>query len=576
MFSALIDSRRLMGANLYSNRPGAVLEIAVDPSRADELVARWQEAARFLLDAIGYQHEVVLVRRWPGGLGLFVSAPIDGLMAATEVTEQALAEAEEALHGRWRLGEGALQDTIARIRVYVQHDRNPRLVELAAAAAHRDRVFTFDDEQASVGSGTGARTWPVRGIPQYSEIDWRMVSDIPVALVTGSNGKTTTTRMLAAILRAAGYVTGHTCTDGVFIDGILVEEGDWAGPAGTRRVLRDGRVTAAVLEAARGGILRRGLATTRADVAIVTRIAADHLGEYGVHDERTLGEAKLVVARALRQGAPLVLNAEDPALVALSSGMSAPTAWFALDARAPRLESTRTRGDLAVFPCEGVLCVQRGMQIDHLVPIAEIPATLEGRARHNVANVLAATAAACALGVQPGVIGRALRTFGASPDDNPGRLHVREMDGVTVIVDFVHNPDGWHAVLDVVAQLRRPGSRLLVTLGQAGDRNDADLDAMARVVWEARPDVIVLKEMEEYLRGRPYGQVTERLRHALLEAGAPESLLLMCPDELRASRAALDAARPGDVVVVAAHAHYDEVIRLLDRRLARAETSRTS
>ena len=184
MFSALIDSRRLMGANLYSDRPGAVLEIAVDPVRANELVARWTEAARFLLDAVGYGDELVLVRRWPGGLGLFVSAPLDGLLAATEITEQALAEAEEALHGRWRLTEAALQDTIARIRVHVQHDRNARLVELGRAARDRGVVFAFDDEHASVGSGTGVCTWRSRDIPPAADIEWGSVHDVPIALVS--------------------------------------------------------------------------------------------------------------------------------------------------------------------------------------------------------------------------------------------------------------------------------------------------------------------------------------------------------------------------------------------------------
>ncbi len=154
-------------------------------------------------------------------------------------------------------------------------------------------------------------------------MDWGALADIPVALVTGSNGKTTTTRLLAAMLARAGYTPGYTSTDGVWCAGHEVDHGDYSGPVGARLVLRDRRVTAAVLETARGGMLRRGLATHRAHVAIVTRVSADHMGEYGIHTLDDLGEAKLIVARALVPGGRLVLNAEDDTLVRLASSLRA-------------------------------------------------------------------------------------------------------------------------------------------------------------------------------------------------------------------------------------------------------------
>lgn len=560
MHTAMVDSRRLMGPNLYSRRHGAVLEIMVADTHAPLVCARWQRFARALLDGLGWHSEGCVTRAWPGGLGLFVTAPIDGLLAATEVTEQALALTEDpSAHP-----DAIPADLRARLRVHVEHDRNVGLTALVAEAERRGRIVTFDDDHVAVGAGHGVRTWPLHAVPRVSEIDWSAMHDIPVALVTGSNGKTTTTRLIAAMLRAGGFFPGHTCTDGVFIGGAQVERGDWSGPAGARRVLQDPQVGAAVLETARGGMLRRGVALDRASAAVVTRIAADHFGEYGVHDERSLGEAKLVVARALAPGAPLILNADDPLLVALSATLDHPIVWFSLTAGHPVLQRHRTAGGRVVTVEDDRVVVIGPPNVVSVGYVKNIPITLGGAARHNVANVLAAVAAAVALGCSPPAIQGALHSFGLSPHDNPGRLQVRQVRGATVIVDFVHNPDGWTAMLELTARLRTPGARLIVTLGQAGDRSDADLDAMARAVWAADPALIVLKEMEDYLRGRPYGQTTEVLSDALRRAGAPANRLAMAPSEAHAARLALERAAPGDVILLATHAAYDDVMALVE------------
>ena len=546
-----------MGPNLYHARHGAVLEVAVEPTQAQALARRWSVAARRLLDALGWANEVVVTREWPGGLGLFVTAPVDGLLAATEVTEQALALVE--------LGDAPPDhDLLARLRVHIQHERRSALAHLAEGAQARGLAFTFDDECVAVGAGTGSQRWELATLASAPGPDWSARHNVPTALVTGSNGKTTTTRLIAAMCRDAGWATGHTCTDGVWIGEAQVEEGDWSGPAGARRVLQDPAVGAAVLETARGGILRRGLGVNVADVAVVTRIAADHFGEYGIYDMLSLGEAKLTVRRALRPGAPLILNADDDTLVALSRTVDVPVLWFSLDPANPVLRQAALAGGV-VATVEGddlVLAAAGATRLS--VPMRAVPILLGGKARHNVANALAAILGAFALRVPPDTILATLRRFGSSPQDNPGRLQVREVGGATVIVDFVHNPDGWRAMLDLAHALQGEG-RLIVTLGQAGDRDDADLDDMARVVWAAHPDVIVLKEMEAYLRGRPYGQVTERLEAALRDAGATNDFLQHAPDEPAASRLALQAARPGDVVVIASHANYDEVMAMVDR-----------
>ncbi|MGQ0646580.1 MAG: Mur ligase family protein [Gemmatimonadaceae bacterium] len=535
----------------------------IGPDCPDRIDA-WAAMARRLLDALAWSGEEIVVRRWPGGAGLFVSAPLDGLFAATEVTEQAWGIVETGDGGRQtgdRATEVAWDDLIARLRVHVQHERNDALVGLAREAAARTLVLSFDDELVAVGSGNGVRIWPIRGIPATEAVTWSAIHDVPIALVTGSNGKTTTARLLAAMLRGTGQMVGYTCTDGVYVGSALVASGDYSGPAGARRVLHDARVDAAVLETARGGILRRGLAMTRADVAVVTRVAADHLGEYGISTESALGHAKLVVARVLRPNGHLVLNADDPTLVALAPSQAAARIWFSLDSENSVVRAHLQSGGTGLVLSGGALTLLRERVETVLLPAAEIPMTLDGAARYNIANALAAAAAAYALEVPLDVIRASLRSFGASATDNPGRLHVREHHHATVILDFVHNADGWRALYEAVRHWR--GARTIVTLGQAGDRDDDSLRELARAVWAGRPDVIILKEMPAYLRGRPLGETTTLLATALTEAGAPDTAIRCAPDELQASRAALHEAGPGDLVILGVHSDYERVMAMV-------------
>lgn len=510
--------------------------------------------ARALLDRLGLLTEGIVVRRWPGGAGLFVTAPVDGLLAATELCEQAWALAQDST-------EQIPSDTISRLLVHLLHERRPRLVELAREAESRRVSSVFDDDSATVGAGAGSRTWPLHALPDPATLDWTGIHDVPVALITGSNGKTTTARLLTAMLARSGRVVGLTSTDGIVVGGVLVEAGDWAGPSGARRVLRDPRVGAAVLETARGGLLRRGVATTRAQVAVVTRVAADHFGEYGVHDEQTLGEAKLSIGRVIPPTGHVVLNAEDPILVALASTLPAPVIWFSCRGDSPIITGHIGRGGEACIVEQGRVTILTGERRLPLLPVSDMPIALGGAARYNIANALAATAAAMALGVDTGDIRETLRTFGALPSDNPGRLHVMRRAGVTVVLDFVHNPDGWRALYEALSAL--PARRRIVVVGQAGDRSNEALHDLAAAVWKGAPALVVLKEMEPYLRGRSLGETSAVLTGAFRGLGAMPSQLRQAPDELSAIRMAIALAEPGDLVILGVHEDYDAALAVL-------------
>ncbi|HEV2855280.1 MAG TPA: Mur ligase family protein [Thermoanaerobaculia bacterium] len=541
----LLDSRRLTGPNLLLDRPGAVLEVSLSAEEAESAVAAWQTQARRILDAVGWTQEVTAARLFPGGASLAVSAPIDGLYAATEVNEWAWAAAET------QFDPAVFEQAVERLRAEIAREANPALIALRVAAAARGVSFLFDHRRASVGLGTGSLTWPVDELPNPQEIDWTAVHDIPVLLVTGTNGKTTTVRLLASMITAAGRAVGVTSTDRVEVDGEVVERGDFSGPGGARRLLRDRRVEAAVLETARGGLLRRGLAVSRASAALVTNIAADHLGEFGIYDLLSLAAVKLVIARAVGPEGRVVLNADDPVLVEAAGGITAPITWFSLDAG---------KG-AAVYLEGGALVLIRNGERVEVARVEEVPITFRGAARHNVANALAAISLAAALGLPVKAMAEGLRRVGGTPEDNPGRANLFERDGARILIDYAHNPHGVLALLNIARSL--PAERRLMVIGQAGDRDDEAVRDLARAAWTFRPDHVIVKELPEMLRGRKPGEVPAILEDELLRLGAPPESVTRTDSELEAVREALGWARPGDLLVLLVHTQRDEVLRLL-------------
>jgi cyanophycin synthetase len=559
----ILDSRRLTGPGLMLDGPGAVLDVRLQETAIDRAVAAWRNAANRFLQAVGWPEEKLASRSFAGGVSLAFSAPIDGLYAATELNERAWALAEAELQGE---KTPDFRAAVASVLDEIETERNPRLVELCRQARARGLNFLSGEDLVSVGSGTGALVWQAEDLPDPATVDWASVHEVPIALVTGSNGKTTVVRLLAAMVEAGGKTTGVTSTDGVTIGSTLLEEGDFAGPSGARMVLRHNEVETAILETARGGLLRRGLPVERADVAVVTNIADDHLGEFGVESLPDLAQTKLLVAKALGDKGTLVLNADDPLLVERSRGIRARIIWFSLEPASPVIVRHLQSGGTAVVADGGTLVLAEGKRRTELVPVVEVPMSFKGTAKHNVANAMAATAAATALGLGVEVLAAALRGFGDDLEDNPGRGNVIELGGAQILLDFAHNPHGMSALVGVAQTL--PAHRRLMLVGQAGDRNDEAIRALARAAWELRPDHVVVKDMETYLRGRAPGEVPRLLADEFSRLGLPDEAISSAGPEIAGVRRALEWARPGDLLVLAVHQDRRAVIELLDRLTA--------
>lgn len=560
MTIALQDSRRLTGPNIVWNRPGAVIDVALPDGSAKAIVERWREAVRHMLDAVGWADEDLRVRLVPGGASLIISAPIDALYAATELNEWAWSRAAEDSSGETSEGFDSAAD---RLRTAIADERRSATIALQREAATHRVTFLSDDDFVSVGLGKGSRTWPVDQTPDPAAIDWQDLHDVPTVLVTGCNGKTTSVRLLSAIVEASGSRPGTTSTDGIRVGSQLVEAGDYSGPGGARTILRHPEVDVAILETARGGMLRRGLALPRADVALITNVAADHLGEFGVATLEGLAQVKLIVTRVIPEDGRVVLNADDPLLVEGAGNIAAPIIWYSLHGDSPFIAAHLAAAGEAVVLEDDSVVRYRGNERVAIIGVQRVPITMHGAARYNVSNVLGVVGAAWALGIADGAIARALEQFRPSHVDNPGRLNVFELGGATVIVDFAHNPHGVRALGEMARAL--PAARRLFLVGQGGDRDDDSILDLARAVWSMGPDCVVVKEMPKYLRGRELGVVPAMIERELAVLGAPPEAIVHADSELAGVRAALEWAREGDLVLLTAHEHRTEMLDLMAR-----------
>jgi cyanophycin synthetase len=543
----LVDSWRLTGPNLYARVPLALAEVAFDGDDPATAFDAWKGELARIAGAAGLSYESPAARFFRGGAAFTFAARIDALLLATHVTDKAVEAAGAILAGR---APRPLGEMLAELALVPPSD--PKLASLEEEARRRGAPFLWDDDAVTLGMGKRSRTFAMGALPGVTEVPWADVGAIPVVLVTGTNGKTTTARLAARMVRSAGLVVGTTTTASAVVGDRTVDRGDCTGPAGARLVLRDHETEAAVLETARGGILRRGLAVGEARGAVVTNVTADHLGLYGVMDVPTMARVKGVVGSVVVPDGRVVLNAEDPELVRLAPSFRAPVAFFSLDPRAPALALHLESGGDAWFLRGDALVRSTRDGERTLARVDEVPIAYGGAAPYNVANALAAAAVVSTMGVADAAIVEGLRTFQPSLDDNPGRSNLVERAGVKVLVDFAHNPDALENVFGLVGKLRAPAGRLAVLCGYGGDRSDESIRASASVIHRQRPALVVLRDLPGYLRGRREGEVGGLFRAELVRLGS-SAAIEDATSEVASLERALAWAAPGDMIVILAH-----------------------
>ncbi|NIP19032.1 MAG: Mur ligase [Xanthomonadales bacterium] len=558
----LTDSRRLTGANLFWDRPAAIIDIACEgPGASGALkaaVEAWSGATSALLEAVEMPGERLTHRLFDGGASLLISAPVDVLYSMCELNEAAWQAALAILEGGEPADTGA--DTNRLLDLF-EKERNPALLALQAAARDHEVPFLWDDDEVSVGYGKSALVWTPDALPAPDEVDWKSVGTIPVAMVTGTNGKSTTVRMAAAILAAAGLRAGLTSTDWIRVGETILDTGDYSGTGGARTLMRHPDTEVAVLETARGGLLRRGLGIERADAAVITNVAADHLGEWGINTVPELIEAKFIVRRALHGNAPLILNADDDGVVQYAGTLDHAVTWFGLDPAADLVREHLEAGGKTACLQDGWLELRHGDRVRRVIRAEQIPATLDGAARHNVSNALAAMALCDTLGVDEAAIREGLAGFRGDEDDNPGRGNWFRKGDIRILVDFAHNEHGMLALAEMVERVQ--ARRVVLLMGQAGDRLDKDIGDLTRAACRMNPARLMLCELPGYERGRQPMETPNLIRDFAIDSGVNEANIELHGDPADAAALALADARPGDLLVFLALTRREEILRLV-------------
>ena len=381
---------------------------------------------------------------------------------------------------------------------------------------------------------------------------------IPIVAVTGTNGKTTTTRFIAHLFARQGQRVGLTCTDGIFVDGRRIDAGDCSGPQSARAVLMNPRVEAAVLETARGGILREGLGFDLCDVAVVTNLAdGDHLGAGDIQTVEDLARVKRTVVEALAPTGTAVLKADDPLVAAMAEKCPGTVIYFAQQADDPMIAAHRQKGGRALFVRDGMIVAAEGAQEQPLAALDRVPLTHGGRVGFQVENTLATAGAGWALGFSFDFLRAALESFAPSLEQSPGRFNLLEIGETTVIVDYGHNSSAVAALVEVVEQF--PHVRRSVVYSSAGDRRDCDLIAQGELVGDAFDRVILYED--HYRRGRAEGEIMALIRRGLERAAfVPE--IVEIHGALKAVEMALESAQPGELLVIQADV-VDETVEFV-------------
>jgi cyanophycin synthetase len=459
-------------------------------------------------------------------------------------------------------------------RVTARHSHDHRRAAIAFPWRRRARSQAIAAAAARIATGASTLRQELRALKAVAAGPMPDLPRprIPVVAITGTNGKSTTTRLIAHIASVAGMRVGMTNSDGIYIGSELVEAGDWTGFGGAGRVLAEPTVELAVLETARGGILLRGIGYAANDVAVVTNVSADHLGLQGIDTLDELAEVKGAVTRITKRSGWVVLNADDPRAWRMRRETKGRWYLFTMDPENPNIEVALDRGGRAAVVQRGwLVLLGAGRRPQRLVRIIDLPVAFAGLAQYNVANALAAAAAADALGIPQATIAKGLRSFALDTALNPGRLNLFERRGLLVLVDFAHNEAGLAGLLEVCRQLsvaagrsaRRGRGQVRVAIGTAGDRSDEILYGLGHLAGGGADDVVIC-EKPHYLRGREAAEMNDIMRAGVREAsylGPVEAF----PTELAALQGLTARSRRGDVVAVMTHAERADVFGWLER-----------
>ncbi len=368
-------------------------------------------------------------------------------------------------------------------------------------------------------------------------------SRIPIIAVTGTNGKTTTTRLMAHIVKNNGYRVGFTTSDGIYVQNHLMEKGDTTGPISAEYILKDPTVEFAVLETARGGILRSGLGFSRCDIGIITNIQEDHLGLSDIHTLDDLARVKATVVRSIKKDGWAILNAEDDQCLKIANELSCNVAYFSMDENNPKVVQFAKEGKIVAVYENGFITIKKGEWKIRVERATHVPLTMGGKAKFMIANVLAATLAAYLQGFKTEDISLSLQTFIPSAAQTPGRMNIFEFKKFKVLIDFAHNPAGYKGVEEYLSSVE--ATKKIGIIAGVGDRRDEDIKECAKIAARMFDHIII--RQEKYLRGRTEEEIIGLIMEGIAASGKTVTHEIISK-ETEAIKHAIDTAEDGTFI----------------------------
>jgi len=387
--------------------------------------------------------------------------------------------------------------------------------------------------------------------------------NIPLISVTGTNGKTTTTRLISHILSIAGYTVGMTTTSGIYIDGKCTFKGDTTGPKSALAVLMNKEIDAAVLETARGGMIRGGLAYDLADVAVITNITEDHLGVDGVETIEDLAKVKALVGEAVKEDGYVVVNGDNEMCISILPRLKGNLIIFSNDKDNVVMRSNIDKGGYGIYVDEGKIFIQKSTHCESLIDIKIIGITMNGALKYNIENAMAACAASVGLGISYDIIKKGLTSFQCNNEQNPGRFNTYYVNDVMVVLDYGHNIDGYTCVLDGLKQIKH--NKLIGVIGVPGDRSDSHILEIGKCAGESL-DYIFIKEDKDR-RGRDIGEVADILLRGVQKSKIHNMNITKILKEKDAFKTALDFAKPGDIVIIFFEKQLEPLIDIINNKI---------
>ncbi|MBT5362624.1 MAG: cyanophycin synthetase [Candidatus Marinimicrobia bacterium] len=385
---------------------------------------------------------------------------------------------------------------------------------------------------------------------------------IPIIAITGTNGKTTTTRLTNHIYKLAGNTVGMCTTEGVYIKNRMIYQGDMTGPMSHKMVLTDPTVDLAILECARGGMLRSGLGFKSCNVGIVTNVSEDHLGLRGIHTIEQLARVKSIIPEIVKQDGVAVLNADDSLVSAMSEKTKGSVIYFSMDWKNNSVVTNHLKeGGIATVYDDGWLCMMKGQWKYPIVDVKDVPLTFGGKAKFNIMNALASAGACIGLGLKLENIKAGLSTFFPSHTQTPGRLTMTDMGDYNVIVDYAHNKAGYDALIDFVSSYSP--EKTIMSLCVPGDRRDEDFEGIAESCAKSIDTIVIF---ESYLRGLKEGELSNKLKFYLTKHGMNENQIVIIYDEQSAVQHCLNVGEDYDFVILSNYDIDDTHIKVLAHR----------